>query len=144
MPYSFSVTSGSTPAGISLDGAGNLAGTPTSGGTSNFTVTLQDANSCTVTRNYTLDVNAPAQITSAASTTFIEAQAGTFTVTTTGTPQVTSFTLTGAPAWVGLTNNNDGTATLAGTPAAILPRSGRVDAARAGELVPARVFNLGA
>ena len=44
--------------------------------------------------------------------------AGTFTVTATGNPTAT-FTETGAlPAGVTFTDNGDGTATLAGTPAA--------------------------
>lgn len=43
-PYSWSVTGGNLPAGISLDRAGNLSGTPTAAGTSSFTVTATDGS----------------------------------------------------------------------------------------------------
>jgi hypothetical protein len=58
---------------------------------------------------------APA-ITSAATGSFKVGTAGTFTITTTGTP-TPSFTLTGAqPSWLSFVDNSDGTATLSGTP----------------------------
>jgi hypothetical protein len=59
------------------------------------------------------------QITSANSTSFTSTVPGTFTVTTTGFPTNASMSITevgGLPALVSFTNNNDGTATLAGTP----------------------------
>ena len=56
MPYTFSVTTGTLPQGISLDPNGLLAGTPTQGGTFAFTVTVRDANNCSGTLNYTLEV----------------------------------------------------------------------------------------
>ena len=57
-------------------------------------------------------------ITSAASATFNIGTAGSFTVTTTGTP-TPSLTETGSlPTGVTFTDNGNGTATLAGTPAA--------------------------
>jgi len=56
--------------------------------------------------------------TSAVTTTFTAGSAGTFTVTTVGNP-VPAITQSGAlPAGVTFTDNGDGTATLAGTPAA--------------------------
>jgi hypothetical protein len=45
-PYTFAVTSGALPAGLSLTAAGALAGTPTAAGTSNFTIRATDANGC--------------------------------------------------------------------------------------------------
>jgi len=58
-------------------------------------------------------------ITSAATTTFTVGVAGTFTVTTTGTP-IPSIVRTGAalPSGVTFTDNGDRTGTLKGTPAA--------------------------
>jgi beta-propeller repeat-containing protein/putative Ig domain-containing protein len=63
-------------------------------------------------------VNSAPTITSAASTTFTVGTAGTFTVTTTGTP-TPAIDDGGAtlPSPVTFTDNGDGTATLAGTPA---------------------------
>ena len=59
---------------------------------------------------------APA-ITSPAVTAFAIGQANTFTVTTTGIP-TSALSESGAPAGITFVDNGDGTATLAGTPAA--------------------------
>ena len=42
-PYTFAVTAGALPAGLTLTGAGALAGTPTTAGSSGFTVTATDS-----------------------------------------------------------------------------------------------------
>ncbi len=44
-PYSWSLVSGDLPSGLSLNAAGAITGTPTSPGTSNFTVKASDAES---------------------------------------------------------------------------------------------------
>ncbi|MGA9750656.1 MAG: putative Ig domain-containing protein [Acidobacteriota bacterium] len=59
-PYSFAVTSGSLPAGLTLSSAGVLSGTPTVSGTSIFTMTATDANVCSGSLDYTLIINPPA------------------------------------------------------------------------------------
>lgn len=56
-PYSFAVTSGTLPLGLTLTPGGVLSGTPTNPGTSNFTVTATDANACTGSRDYVAVVN---------------------------------------------------------------------------------------
>ena len=62
-PYSFTVSAGALPAGLSLAPGGTLSGTPTAGGTFNFTVTATDSSAApgpyTGARAYTLVVNAP-------------------------------------------------------------------------------------
>ena len=57
-------------------------------------------------------------ITSPAGTTFTTGQTGTFTVTTSGVPNSTLSETGALPPGVTFTDNGDGTATLAGTPAA--------------------------
>ncbi|PXV59883.1 Putative Ig domain-containing protein [Dyella jiangningensis] len=57
-PYTFAVTSGSLPAGLTLSGAGMLSGTPTAGGSFSFTVTATDANTNAGSQSYSLTVNA--------------------------------------------------------------------------------------
>ena len=63
----------------------------------------------------TLIVDAVPMITSAASTTFTAAVAGTFTVTTMAFPTASLGETGSLPAGVTFTDNGDGTATLAGT-----------------------------
>ncbi|MBI1803449.1 MAG: putative Ig domain-containing protein [Ignavibacteriae bacterium] len=57
-PYTFAVTVGTLPAGLSLSTGGILSGTPTTSGTSNFTVTATDANTCTGLQAYSLIIDA--------------------------------------------------------------------------------------
>jgi len=54
--YSFGVTSGTLPAGLVLTAAGVLAGTPSTGGTSTFTIRGTDANGCFAESSYTVAI----------------------------------------------------------------------------------------
>src|SRR6185295_12908520 len=57
----FAVTSGSLPAGLSLNAAtGVLSGTPSTAGSSTFTITVTDSASATGSRSYTLTIAAAA------------------------------------------------------------------------------------
>ncbi len=56
-PYTFNVSSGTLPNGITLSPAGVLSGTPTVTGTFNFTVTATDDDGCTGLRTYNLHIN---------------------------------------------------------------------------------------
>ena len=58
-PYTFAVSSGNLPSGLRLSSSGTLSGTPTAGGTVNFTVTATDSNTNTGSSNYSLVVNPP-------------------------------------------------------------------------------------
>ena len=61
-PYTYNVTSGALPAGLSLTSAGVLSGTPTAGGSFTFTVTATDSTTPTHntgSQSYTLTVAAP-------------------------------------------------------------------------------------
>ncbi|HET7306683.1 MAG TPA: putative Ig domain-containing protein [Gammaproteobacteria bacterium] len=57
--YTFGVSSGALPAGITLDSSGTLSGTPTAGGNFGFTVTATDSNGDTGVQNYKLTVDPP-------------------------------------------------------------------------------------
>ncbi len=58
-PYTFTVTTGSLPNGLTLNGStGVLSGTPTTAGSSTFIVTATDANNFTGTQQYTLTIGA--------------------------------------------------------------------------------------
>jgi uncharacterized repeat protein (TIGR02543 family) len=55
--YTWSITSGSLPAGLSLDpSTGMISGTPTATGSSSFTVLATDANQATASKNLTLNI----------------------------------------------------------------------------------------
>ena len=57
--YTFSVTAGSLPAGLSLNAAtGAITGTPTTAATSNFTITATDGLGATGARAYSVTINA--------------------------------------------------------------------------------------
>lgn len=58
-PYTYAVTGGALPAGITLSTGGALSGTPTASGTYNFQVTATDSTSLTATGAYSITVNAP-------------------------------------------------------------------------------------
>lgn len=58
-PYSFSVTAGTLPAGLTLTSAGVLSGTPTTAATSTFTIRATDANTCFGSLSYTIIVPTP-------------------------------------------------------------------------------------
>jgi hypothetical protein len=55
-PYTFSMRSGSLPAGLSLTSSGGITGTPTVGGNFSFEVAVVDSAGCSGTRSYTLQV----------------------------------------------------------------------------------------
>jgi large repetitive protein len=77
-PYSWSVSSGSLPLGITLGASsGVLAGTPTTIGTSTFTVTVTDANSQVAAQATTLRVASPLSLTSPSSLTWAVTSNGT-------------------------------------------------------------------
>lgn len=58
-PYSFAVTGGTLPLGITLTTAGLLSGMPTQAGVFNFTVTATDLGGCPGQLNYSLIVTCP-------------------------------------------------------------------------------------
>jgi uncharacterized repeat protein (TIGR01451 family) len=61
-PYTYAVTGGSLPSGMSLSGAGVLSGTPTSNSLSSaFIVTATDTNRCQGSKTYTLTLADPPQ-----------------------------------------------------------------------------------
>ncbi len=62
-PYSWAVTAGALPAGVTLSPAGAVSGTPTVSGTFLFTATVTDSASATASRQFTLAVGGGLAIT---------------------------------------------------------------------------------
>ncbi len=59
-PYTYAVTAGSLPPGVTLAPAtGALSGTPTAGGLFSFTITATDNNGCTGSQAYSITITCP-------------------------------------------------------------------------------------
>ncbi|QDU20543.1 beta strand repeat-containing protein [Urbifossiella limnaea] len=117
---------GTLSAGVTFtdngDGTATLAGTPAAGTGGTYALSFTAANGVApdATQAFTLTVNEAPTFTSASAATFLVGTGGTFTVTTgTAFPAGVTISRTGTlPPGVTFTDNGDGTATLAGTPAA--------------------------
>ena len=59
-PYTWSLTTGSLPTGLSLTASGQIAGTPTATGTSTFTAIATDATGATAESSFSLRVDSTA------------------------------------------------------------------------------------
>ena len=120
-PYTFAVTAGALPVGLSLSSGGALTGTPTVSGTFNFTVTATDSSTGTGpyagTQSYSMTIAPPTIAVSPASLA-----AGTVglaysqTVTASGGTAGYTFAVTSGPLPAGLTLSTGGV--LSGTPTA--------------------------
>ena len=111
------------PSGVAFtdkgNGTGALAGTPPAGSQGVYSLTVTASSSAgTATQTFTLTVNSGLAITSAASASATSGKAFSFAVTTTGTPTPTLTHAGTLPSGVTFTAGSNGTATIAGTPAA--------------------------
>jgi hypothetical protein len=84
---------GALPPGVTLNSSGVLSGTPTMAGNYNIAIIARNSVGEAV-QNFTLTVDSPPAITSAANTTFFVRKNGTFYLTATGFP-VPTFSVTG-------------------------------------------------
>ncbi len=125
-PVATITESGALPSGVVFANNGNgtatLSGAPVPGTAGTYPITITAANgiSPNSTQNLVLTVSpalTPPDFSNASATTFAAGTAGTFAIASTGnpTPVLTLSTSPALPAGVTLTNNNNGTATLAGT-----------------------------
>ena len=116
-PYTFSVTAGSLPTGLSLDSAGNLTGTPSGSGSSTFTVRAIDSVNNTGTRSYTINIGS--NILTVSPVTLPNGTQGTSysqTITASGGSAPYSFAVTAGTLPTGLSLSSGGV--LSGTPSA--------------------------
>ena len=118
-PFTWSVSSGSLPAGISLSADGNLTGTPTATGTSSFTIKVTDANSQSATQAISITISAGVSTTFSTPPAAVVGGAYTDTLTATGgtTPYTWSVNAGTLPAGLSLSSAGvlSGTPTTAGS-----------------------------
>jgi large repetitive protein len=123
-PYAFTVTAGALPAGLTLSSGGVLSGTPTAGGSFNFTVTATDSSGApgpfAGTQAYTVTIAPPTIVLPAtvlAGGTLGTAYSAAITPASGGTaPYAYAVTAGALPG--GLTLNT-GTGAIIGTPSAL-------------------------
>ena len=117
--YTFAITSGSLPGGLSMSTAGVISGTPTSTAAASFTVRATDAYGCTATRSYSLTPTCPTisiSPTSAANGTLGIAYSQTLSAGG-GLAPYGSWTINSGALPAGL-SLNAGTGVISGTPTA--------------------------
>jgi len=128
--YTYSISSGSLPAGLTLNGStGAISGTPTTTGSSTFTVHAVDSSANTGSRSYTINVGAGGAVTLAPSALH-NGTRGSFytqTVTATGGTGPYTFSLVGGSLPAGLTLNAS-TGVISGTPTTSGPANFTVQA----------------
>ena len=119
--------SGALPSGVTFvdngNGTATLAGTPAASTAGTYPLTITAANGVTpnATQSFTLTVAAvQAPVITSAGHQVVRHRAApnTFAVTTTGTPTAALSESGALPSGVTFVDNGNGTATLAGTPAA--------------------------
>ena len=113
--YTFAVTSGSLPAGLTLNSNGSFSGAPTVSGTFNFRVTTTGFGGCTAFRDYSLVVICPSITINPAS--LPGGSVGTaYNQTVAGSPAgAYSYSVTSGSLPAGLTLNAS-TGAITGTP----------------------------
>ncbi|MCU0437893.1 MAG: putative Ig domain-containing protein [Raineya sp.] len=79
-PYTFNITSGALPPGMTFSSTGSLSGFPSVTGTFNFTVTATDALSYTGSQNYTLTIVPDIQFVTPSSFNFTANTNNSFTL----------------------------------------------------------------
>ena len=115
-PFTWSVSSGSLPSGISLNASGTLSGTPTATGTFAFTVKVTDANGQSATQATSITVSAGVSATFSAPPAADVGGAYSDTLTATGGTTPYTWSVNAGTLPPGLSLSSAGV--LAGTPTA--------------------------
>ncbi len=112
--FTYAVTSGTLPAGLTLSSAGVLSGTATSSASATFTVTATGANTCAASQAYTVTPSCPNIIVTLPTPTAAVGTAYSRTLTAVNGTAPYSYTLTSGtlPSWATLTSAG----VLSGTP----------------------------
>ncbi|MCC8671665.1 putative Ig domain-containing protein [Xanthomonas arboricola] len=117
-PYRYSIASGTLPAGLTLANDGTLSGTPTTQGTSSFTIAVADAGNASATQAYSFTVSDAAPVAVADVAATMSDAAVTVAVTANDTGNITTIAIAAAPT--------NGTAVINGLELVYTPAAGFV------------------
>ncbi|MCW2038080.1 uncharacterized protein with beta-barrel porin domain [Xanthomonas arboricola] len=117
-PYTYSVASGTLPAGLTLASNGVLSGTPTAEGSTSFTIAVADAGNASATQAYTFTVSTAAPVAVADTAATMSDAAVTVPVTANDTGNITAIAIATAPT--------NGTAVVNGLELVYTPTAGFV------------------
>ncbi|WP_457922456.1 putative Ig domain-containing protein [Xanthomonas arboricola] len=117
-PYRYSIASGTLPAGLTLASDGTLSGTPTTQGTSSFTIAVADAGNASATQAYSFTVSDAAPVAVADVAATMSDAAVTVAVTANDTGNITTIAIAAAPT--------NGTAVVNGLELVYTPAAGFV------------------
>jgi alpha-tubulin suppressor-like RCC1 family protein len=139
-PYTWTVSSGTLPAGLTLSSAGVISGTPTAAGSSTFTVQVADANSVKATKSLTLVINPALTITTASLPDGYLSTAYSQTLVATGGKAAYTWTKTTGSLPAGLTLSTAGV--ISGTPTAAGTSSFTVQAKDANNTLATKALTI--
>jgi hypothetical protein len=116
-PFTYEISSGSLPSGLTLSASGVLSGTPTVSGNFNFTVKITDTNLCVGSRAFSLTIAScapPSVTTQPANQTSQVAGSASFTAAAGGTPPTAQWQVStdNGNNWTNLTGATNTTLTL--------------------------------
>ncbi|NYH46482.1 UNVERIFIED_ORG: uncharacterized protein YhjY with autotransporter beta-barrel domain [Xanthomonas campestris] len=117
-PYRYSIASGTLPTGLTLANDGTLSGTPTTQGTSSFTIAVADAGNASATQAYSFTVSDAAPVAVADVAATMSDAAVTVAVTANDTGNITAIAIAAAPT--------NGTAVVNGLELVYTPAAGFV------------------
>ncbi|MGQ5341320.1 putative Ig domain-containing protein [Xanthomonas arboricola] len=117
-PYRYSIASGTLPAGLTLASDGTLSGTPTTQGTSSFTIAVADAGNASATQAYSFTVSDAAPVAVADVAATMSDAAVTVAVTANDTGNIATIAIAAAPT--------NGTAVVNGLELVYTPAAGFV------------------
>jgi hypothetical protein len=141
-PYTFAVTAGTLPAGLSLSGStGVLSGTPTAAAASSFTITATDSSSATASRPYSVTINAAVTVSPASLPNGTVGAAYSQAVTASGGNGSFTYSVSAGSLPAGL-SLNPSSGVLSGTPTSAATSSFTVTATDGNGVTGSRAYSV--